>query len=82
MIGDMKHIQSIGLIACAAFFVSCESTQTAGQGNQERKHLAGCRKIWKFFLNDMKREIADADLSQRGAAYRTMILISKNFFLD
>jgi hypothetical protein len=36
----MKHLQFIGLIACALFFVSCESTETAGRGNQEVKRLA------------------------------------------
>ena len=36
----MKHVQLIGLIACAATFVGCETTQTAGAGNQEQKRLA------------------------------------------
>ena len=36
----MKHLQLIGLIAGAAFFASCESTETTGRGNQESKRLA------------------------------------------
>ena len=31
-------------MVCAAFFVSCESTQTAGQGNQEQKRLAALQQ--------------------------------------
>ena len=33
-------LQLISLIACGPFLVGCESTQTAGMGNQERKRLA------------------------------------------
>jgi hypothetical protein len=40
----MKHLQLIGLIACATFFASCESTDTAGRGNQEAKRLAAKRQ--------------------------------------
>jgi hypothetical protein len=36
----MKYLQLIGLIACAASLVGCETTQTAGQGNAEEKRLA------------------------------------------
>jgi hypothetical protein len=36
----MKELQLISLIACGAFLVGCESTKTAGMGNQERKRLA------------------------------------------
>jgi hypothetical protein len=36
----MKQLQLIGLIVCVGLVVSCETTQTAGQGNQERKRLA------------------------------------------
>jgi hypothetical protein len=36
----MKHLQIIGLIACVALFASCESTDTAGRGNQESKRRA------------------------------------------
>jgi hypothetical protein len=36
----MKHLQLIGLIACAIFFASCETTNTADRGNQEAKRLA------------------------------------------
>ena len=44
MIKHMKHLQFIGLMACAAFFVGCETTSTTGNpsgtGNQEAKRLA------------------------------------------
>jgi hypothetical protein len=40
----MKHLQIIGLIACAAFFASCESTNTTGRGNQESKRLAALQR--------------------------------------
>ena len=44
MTKHMKHLPFIGLIACAAFFVGCETTDTAGnpsgRGNQEMKRLA------------------------------------------
>jgi len=40
----MKHGQFIGPIVCAAFLISCESTQTAGQGNQEAKRLAALQQ--------------------------------------
>ena len=44
----MKHLQLIGLSACAAFFTSCESTDMAnnpnGGGNQESKRLAAMQQ--------------------------------------
>ena len=44
----MKYLQLIGLIVCAAFFVSCETTETAGtqgvHGNAEAKRLAALEK--------------------------------------
>lgn len=36
----MKQLQLVSVIACGALLVGCESTQTAGMGNQERKRLA------------------------------------------
>ena len=36
----MKPLQLVGLIACAACLVSCETTQPTGMGNQEQKRLA------------------------------------------
>jgi hypothetical protein len=36
----MKLLRYIGLTACLTLVVSCESMQTAGMGNQERKRLA------------------------------------------
>ena len=40
----MKHVQLMGLCALAALFVSCETTQTTGTGNQEQKRLAAIQK--------------------------------------
>jgi hypothetical protein len=40
----MKPLQLVGLIASAALFVSCETTQTTGMGNQERKRLAAIQQ--------------------------------------
>src|SRR5436853_6041958 len=39
-LADMKHFQLFGLLGCFVILVGCETTQTAGQGNQERKRLA------------------------------------------
>ena len=36
----MKHFQLFGLLGCFVILVGCETTETAGQGNQERKRLA------------------------------------------
>ena len=41
---DMKHVQLIGLIACAMLFVSCETTDTAGRGSLESKRLAALQQ--------------------------------------
>ena len=40
----MKHLQLLGLIACAGFFVSCEDTETAGKGNAEAKRAAAVQE--------------------------------------
>jgi hypothetical protein len=44
----MKHVQFMSLIACAALFASCESTETANGtrpgGTQETKRLAALRE--------------------------------------
>ena len=53
----MKPLQLVGLIACAACLISCETTQPTGMGNQEQKRLA-----------QIQREQADdtqADESER-----------------
>jgi hypothetical protein len=42
--GSMKPLQFVGLIASVALFVSCETTQTTGMGNQEQKRLAAIQK--------------------------------------
>ena len=36
----MKQLQFISLLACGALLAGCESTGSAGMGNQERKRLA------------------------------------------
>jgi hypothetical protein len=56
-ISDMKYLQLIGLIACAAILISCETTQTAGMGNQERKRLAA--------IQQQQQEDAQMDESDR-----------------
>jgi hypothetical protein len=40
----MKHLQLIGLVAGAALFAGCESTETAGKGRQEAKRAAAVRQ--------------------------------------
>ena len=40
----MKHLQCVGLIASLALIAACETTQTAGAGNQERKRLAALQQ--------------------------------------
>ena len=53
----MKHLQLIGLIVCGASLISCETTQTAGMGNQERKRLAA--------IQQQQQEDAQMDESDR-----------------
>ena len=40
----MNHLQLIGLIACAATFAGCQSTETTGRGNQVSKRLAAIER--------------------------------------
>jgi hypothetical protein len=40
----MKPLQLMGLLAFAALFVSCETTQPTGMGNQEQKRLAAIQQ--------------------------------------
>jgi hypothetical protein len=40
----MNYLQWICLIICAPILIGCESTQTVGQGNQERKRLAAMQQ--------------------------------------
>jgi hypothetical protein len=40
----MKYFRFVGLMLCVAVFVGCETTQTAGMGNQERKRLAAIQQ--------------------------------------
>lgn len=53
----MKHLQLIALVTCAAFLVGCETTQTAGQGNQEQKRMAA--------LQQQEQEAAQMDEADR-----------------
>src|ERR1700676_4655931 len=55
--GSMKTLQLIGLIACAVCFASCETTQTAGMGNQEQKRLAA--------IQQQQQEAAQMDEADR-----------------
>ena len=57
MIGDMKQLQLVSLIAGAAILVSCETTQTTGMGNQEQKRLAA--------IQQQQQEDAQMDESDR-----------------
>jgi hypothetical protein len=40
----VKPLQVVGLIASVALLVGCETTQTAGMGNQEQKRLAAIQQ--------------------------------------
>ena len=40
----MNHLQLVGLLGSLALLVSCETTQTAGEGNQEKKRLAAVQQ--------------------------------------
>ena len=53
----MKQRQLVSLIAGAAILVSCETTQTAGMGNQEQKRLAA--------IQQQQQEDAQMDESDR-----------------
>ena len=53
----MKPLQLVGLLASAALFVSCETTQTTGMGNQERKRLTA--------IQQQQQEDAQIDESDR-----------------
>jgi hypothetical protein len=54
---DMKLLQLVSLIAGAAVLVGCETTQTAGTGNQEQKRLAA--------IQQEQQEAAQMDESER-----------------
>ena len=53
----MKHFQLVALLGWTAFLISCETTQTAGMGNQERKRLAA--------IQQQQQEDAQMDESDR-----------------
>ena len=53
----MKQRQLVSLIAGAAIFVSCETIQTTGMGNQEQKRLAA--------IQQQQQEDAQMDESDR-----------------
>ena len=55
--GSMKPLQLVGLIASAALFVSCETTQPTGMGNQEQKRLAA--------IQQQQQEAAQMDEADR-----------------
>jgi len=55
----MKHLQFIALAACAVFLCGCETTQTAGMGNQEQKRLAAIQKEQQ---EDAQMDEADRNL--------------------
>jgi hypothetical protein len=45
-------LRLISVIGCAAIFVSCETTQTTGMGNQERKRLVALEQQRQQALPD------------------------------
>ena len=49
----MNHLQLMGVIACGAVLTGCETTGTAGRGNQETKRLAAIQA-------EQERERAEA----------------------
>jgi hypothetical protein len=53
----MKPLQFVGLIASVALFVSCETTQPTGMGNQEQKRLAA--------IQQQQQEAAQMDEADR-----------------
>jgi hypothetical protein len=55
--GSMKPLQLVGLIASAALFVGCETTQPTGMGNQEQKRLAA--------IQQQQQESAQVDEADR-----------------
>jgi hypothetical protein len=55
--GSMKPLQLVGLIASVALFVSCETTQPTGIGNQEQKRLAA--------IQQQQQEAAQMDEADR-----------------
>jgi hypothetical protein len=55
----MKNLQFIALAACAACLFGCETTQTAGMGNQEQKRLAAIQKEQQ---EDAQMDEADRNL--------------------
>jgi hypothetical protein len=66
----MKYLQLTSLAMFAALLMSCETTQTAGQGNQEQKRLAaiqreqqegaqldeGDRNLWNAQVDRLERD--------------------------
>ena len=61
----MKLLQLIGLIVCAASFVSCETTRIAGQGNQERKRLAA--------LQEQQQQVDESDQNLWNAQHDRLV---------
>jgi hypothetical protein len=65
----MKVLQLVGLVSCGLLFVACETTQTAGQGNQEQKRLAALqeeRAQPQPDESEQNLQNAQADLINRG----------------
>ena len=53
----MNYFRFMGLIGLAALLAACESTSTAGRGNQEQKRLAA--------IQQEQHEDADVDEAKR-----------------
>lgn len=53
----MKQLQLVSVVACGALLIGCESTGSAGGGNQERKRLA--------MIEQQQQEGAQMDEAER-----------------
>ncbi len=65
----MKQLQFVGLIASMTLFAGCETTQTAGQGNQEQKRIAALqeqRAQQQSDESEQNLQNAQADIQNRG----------------
>jgi hypothetical protein len=65
----MEHFRMLGLIVCAAFFVSCQSAQTAKQTTLEQKQRAALRELQaKPRMNESESNLwnAQQDVLNRG----------------
>ena len=74
-IGSMKLLQFVGLIASVALFVSCETTQPTGMGNQEQKRLAAIQseQAEGAQMDESERNLWNAQQDQMNTGSNPMI---------